>query len=242
MGRSSSSAVLNSKDKSKRDVSRASRSKPKSGRSSMIAKIALVLIVCILGYMCFTFFQVFYFARNDQVERDTKADAILVLGAAQYNGQPSKVLQERLDHALELFQRGVAPVIIVTGGNQPGDKTTEASASADYLIERGVDDSKILREVHGNSTYDSLLDTSAFAKDRNIKRVVIVTDGFHELRSNLIADDLGLDPISSPVKNSPIKGAAEYKNFVTESLRVSAGRIIGFRRVSRDSSIAGFVK
>ena len=193
-------------------------------------------------YLLITFIQVFSAARIDQVSKKTKVDAILVLGAAQYNGNPSTVLKARIEHALDLYNRGIAPYIIVTGGGQPGDKTTEASASADFFLKAGVPDENILREVKGSSTYDSLRDTAVFAKARGIKKVVIVTDGFHELRAKLIAEEVGLDAISSPAKNSPIKGKAEWKNFITETARISAGRIVGFRRVSRDSSIAGLVQ
>jgi vancomycin permeability regulator SanA len=193
-------------------------------------------------YLAFTFFQVYSAARTDDVKDDTRVDAIVVLGAAQYNGRPSAVLQARLDHALELYNRGIAPIIIVTGGNQQGDNSTEASASADYLLERGVADENILREVHGSSTFDSLRDTAAFAKERGIEEVVLVTDGFHELRSRLIAEEHGLKGVSSPAQDSPISGAQEWKNFMTETARVSAGRIIGFRRVSRDSTLVNFVR
>lgn len=208
----------------------------------MYKKYGLILVtVAILGYLLFTFAQVYFTARNDQVDKSTQADAIVVLGAAQYNGKPSAVLQARLDHTLKLYEKGVAPIVIVTGGNQAGDNTTEASASADYLLRKGIPDENILREVHGSSTYDSLRDTASFAKDRGITEVVLVTDGFHELRARLIAEEEGLTAITSPAPDSPISGAQEWKNFVSETGRVSLGRIIGFRRVSRDSTIVKYV-
>lgn len=218
-----------------------SKKKPAKKHNKLSIGI-LVVIFLIISYLSITFIQVYFSARTDSVNENTKVDAIVVLGAAQYNGTPSKVLQARLDHALDLFGKGVAPVIVVTGGSQPGDTTTEASASANYLLERGVKDEQILREVQGKSTYDSLRDTAAFAKENNIEKVVIVTDGYHEQRAKLIAAEVGLNAISSPAPNSPIKGQQEWENFFTETLRVSLGRIIGFRRVSRDSSLAGFVE
>lgn len=193
-------------------------------------------------YIAFTYFQVYNAARTNHVDKNTRADAILVLGAAQFNGTPSKVLQARLDHALELFNDGFAPKIIVTGGGQPGDSTTEASASANYLIGKGVEDSNILREVQGISTYDSIRDTSVIAKERGIEESIIVTDGFHALRSRLIAEEFGLKAITSPANQSPIQGSAERKYFWSETGRVSIGRIIGFRRVSKDSTILKLVK
>lgn len=219
------------------------KERAKSKKSlKIIGKFFLAVTLLVAIYLSFTFFQVYRTARNDGVTANTKVDAIVVLGAAQFDGTPSKVLKARLDHALDLYKAEVAPTIIVTGGNQPGDRTTEAATSANYLLERGVSDSKILREVQGISTYDSLRDTAAFAKDRGIKKIVIVTDGYHEKRSALIAKSFGMKVVTSPAKNSPIKGSDEWKNFFTETARVSAGRIIGFRRVSKDSTLAGLVK
>ena len=215
--------------------------KPKRKRRYKL-KLAVLIILLPLLYVAFTYFQVYNAARTDHVDQNTKADAILVLGAAQFNGTPSKVLQARLDHALELFNDGVSPKIIVTGGGQPGDSTTEASASANYLIKKGVKDSNILREVQGSSTYDSIRDASVFAKEQDIADVVIVTDGFHALRSRLIAESFGMKAITSPAKQSPIQGRAERKYFWSETGRVSVGRIIGFRRVSKDSTILKLVK
>lgn len=202
----------------------------------------MIFVLLISIYIVFTFAQVYFTARGDTTSKNTKADAILVLGAAQFNGTPSQVLKARLDHALELYKKTDVNFIVVTGGKQPGDVSTEASASANYLIERGVDDSHILREVNGSSTYDSLQDSAKFLKEKNLEKVILVTDGFHMLRSRLIAEEFGLKVITSPVKNSPIKGSSEWNNFFTETGRVSLGRVIGFRRVSRDSSLAHLVK
>ena len=111
--------------------------------------IALVAIFGFLAlYIGVTFVQVWMASRHDGA---TKSDAIVVLGAAQYDGRPSPVLTARLDHALELWQEGLAPLIVVTGGKQPGDRFTEATASANYLLERGVPDAQILREVQGTN-------------------------------------------------------------------------------------------
>lgn len=208
----------------------------------VVGRIVLTIMLIAFLYVSITFFQVYTYAREDGVDKNTDADAILVLGAAQYNGKPSGVLKARLDHALDLYKRNVAPLIIVTGGNQDGDNFTEASASANYLLERGVPDEKILREVNGVSTYDSLRDAAHFAKEQGIKKVVLVTDGFHTLRSSLIARNFGLSVVPSPTKTSPITGGSEWKHFISETGRVSLGRIIGFRRVSKDSALVNFVK
>lgn len=224
--------------------SRIDRPNP-TGRKGPLASIALMVMVFFLLvalYVVFTFAQVYFTARGDTTSKNTKADVILVLGAAQFNGTPSLVLKSRLDHALELYKKTDVKYIVVTGGKQPGDMSTEASASANYLIDRGVADDHILREVNGSSTYDSLQDSAKFLKEKDLKKVILVTDGFHMMRSKLIAEEFGLKVITSPAKNSPIKGSSEWQNFFTETGRISLGRIIGFRRVSRDSSLAHLVK
>lgn len=214
----------------------------RKGPFASITRIIMIFVLLVSIYIVFTFAQVYFTARGDTTSKNTKADVILVLGAAQFNGTPSQVLTARLDHALDLYKKADVKYIVVTGGKQPGDVSTEASASANYLIERGVDDSHILREVNGSSTYDSLQDSAKFLKEKGLKKVILVTDGFHMLRSRLIAEEFGLKVITSPVKNSPITGSSEWNNFFTETGRVSLGRIIGFRRVSRDSSLAHLVK
>ena len=199
------------------DIKRKSRfDKPERPKKTVRAKLANIIMIILLTisiYILFTFGQVYFTARNNTINKNTKADVILVLGAAQFNGMPSK-----------------------------GDQSTEASASANYLIKKGVDDSVILREVNGISTYDSLRDSAKFLKEKKLSKVILVTDGFHELRSKLIAQDFGLSVITAPVKDSPITGSTEWKNFFTETGRVSLGRVIGFRRVSRDSSLAHLIK
>jgi uncharacterized SAM-binding protein YcdF (DUF218 family) len=214
----------------------------KRGFISKATRLTGFIFLLLIIYILFTFSQVYFAARNDTISKNTKADVVLVLGAAQFNGKPSKVLQARLDYALELYRKTDVKYIVVTGGKLSGDISSEASASANYLLQNGVDDSKILREVNGSSTYDSLQDSAKFLKEKNLTKVILVTDGFHQLRSKLIAQEFGLTVITAPAKNSPIKGANEWKNFITETARVSLGRIIGFRRVSRDSSLAHLIK
>ena len=104
-------------------------------------------------YLSVTFVQVWRAARRDDAR---PSDAIVVLGAAQYDGRPSPVLAARLDHAIDLYDDGIAPVIVVTGGRQPGDRFTEATAAANYLHDHGVPDDAILRETTGRSSWESL--------------------------------------------------------------------------------------
>jgi len=190
-------------------------------------KLAAGLIAALVLYLGVTFAQVWRAARRDQAR---SADAIVVFGTAQYNGVPSPVLAARLDHAILLYQQRLAPFIVVTGGNQPGDRFTEASASANYLLRRGVPDEDVLREVSGTSSWQSLAATANFLGDRDITEVLLVSDPFHSLRIRAMASELGLDGHSSPTRTSPIRGATEARYMARETVAVAVGRVIGFRR------------
>ena len=192
-----------------------------------VLRLSIVVAGLLVAYILFTFGQVWLAARRDQARG---AQAIVVLGAAQYNGVPSDILRARLDHAFDLYRRDLAPVIVVTGGNQPGDRFTEATAAADYLLERGVPDDDILREVSGRSSWESLAAASAFLKERDIRRVLRVSDPFHSYRVAAIASELGLEPFTSPTRSSPIGGVSEVRHLLRETAAVALGRVIGYRR------------
>jgi uncharacterized SAM-binding protein YcdF (DUF218 family) len=200
----------------------------------LLIKIALALVAVVVVYVGVTFAQVWWAARHDQAR---PAQAIVVFGTAQYNGRPSPVLAARLDHAVDLYHRQLAPVIVVTGGNQPGDNFTEASASADYLLKRGVPDEDVLREVSGTTSWQSLAAAASFLGDRDIKDVLLVSDPFHSYRIRAMASELGLDGHSSPTRTSPIHGMTEARYMARETVAVAVGRIIGFRRQARIESV-----
>ena len=148
--------------------------------TGLIAVFALVAV-----YFAVTFFQVWHAARQDDAQR---AQAIIVLGAAQFNGRPSNVLQARLDHAVDLYRRGLAPLIVVTGGGQPGDRFTEAGASAHYLEEKGIPADAIELETTSTNSHDELEAAARFLHKQNIDDVVLVSDGFHAYRIAAIAE------------------------------------------------------
>lgn len=184
--------------------------------------------LCLLYYVV-TLMQV---VRAGRQTDPSPAEAIVVLGAAQYDGRPSPQLAARLDHALELYNDGVAPVVMVTGGNQPGDRFTEAEASANYLVDRGVPEAAIMHEDGGHTTYESLDAAADQLLDAGLDEVVLVTDPYHSLRSRLIADEVGLDAALSPTPTSVVTGWTSFRRELEEAGGVAVGRIIGFDRLS----------
>lgn len=189
----------------------------------------MVLVVVTVLYGVVTFGQVYRSSRTDGA---TTADAVIVLGAAQYNGRPSPVLQQRLDHALELYEADLAPTIVLTGGRQEGDRFTEATAGYNYLREQGVPDEALLKEVDGTSTWESLSASARFLIARDMTKVVLVTDGYHAMRVGSIADDLGLDAAVSPV-DGLLSRASELQHLARETIAVGLGRVIGYDRLFR---------
>ena len=134
----------------------------------------------------------------------TGADAIAVLGAAQYNGRPSPVFRARLDHAATLYQRGLAPTVLVTGGVGAGDTLNEANVGRSYLVRLGIPDEAVIPLAGGHDTFSSIDQVRRWFDGRNSRRVLLVSDGFHMLRLQIIARRLGLTPYTSPAAGSPI--------------------------------------
>lgn len=143
---------------------------------------------------------VFYESRQTELE---PSDAVVVLGASQFNGRPSPVLANRLDRAQSLYSSKVATRIITVGGNQPGDKYTEAAAGKAYLVERGVSAEAVIAVPYGSDTFNSLRAVSRQAAKRGINRVTIVSDPAHVARAKLIAGHFGLDAAVAPTEQGP---------------------------------------
>ena len=200
----------------------------------LLVKVAGTVVAAAVLYLGVTLTQVWWAARHDGAR---PAEAIVVFGTAQYDGVPSPVLAARLDHAVDLYRKRLAPVIVVTGGNQPGDNFTEATASANYLIRRGVPDEDVLREVSGRSSWQSLAATAAFLAEREISEVLLVSDPFHSRRTRAMASELGPEAHSSPTRTSPIRGMSEARYMARETMAVAVGRVIGFRRQANIESV-----
>jgi len=159
---------------------------------------AVLFVVLVVGGTAFRVWQV---ARVDDRSR---ADVIVVLGAAQYNGKPTPIFQARLDKARQLYDQGVAKVIVTTGGNKTGDRYTEGSAGAGYLVEKGVPAADTLAVGEGTDTLGSMRAVASAVLARGWRTAVLVSDPWHSLRARTMADDVGLDAWTSPVHSGPI--------------------------------------
>jgi uncharacterized SAM-binding protein YcdF (DUF218 family) len=139
-----------------------------------------------------------------RVDQRQPVDMILVLGAAQYDGRPSPVLEARLRHALTLYQEGVAPRIVTVGGSAPGDQYSEAQAGEMWLTGHGVPARSVLAVDEGRDTLESFEAVGGVARSRGWESAVVVSDPWHSLRSRTMADDVGLDATTSPTKSGPV--------------------------------------
>jgi uncharacterized SAM-binding protein YcdF (DUF218 family) len=207
----------------------------------VILKWGLRGLLAVIGigavYLLITAVQVWHASRLDQAR---PVQAIVVLGAAQYNGVPSPDLKARLDHAFDLWADKLSDVIVVTGGKEPGDVFTEATAGANYLAAKGVPQSDILREVQGRNSWQSLESTAGFLEARGRYTVLLVSDPYHDERIALMSRELGLKPYVSPTRTSPLGTRTKLYNYAKETGEVAIGRIIGFRRlVDIDSRLFG---
>jgi len=197
-------------------------------RISIPVRVVLSLLLAAFVYYGVTLIQVYATGRSDQARA---VDAIVVMGAAQYDGRPSPQLAARLDHVVTLYNDGLAPLVVVTGGKQPADRFTESEASRNYLVERGVPTDAILMESEGRSTYESMEGVARLLAARGLSRVLVVTDPFHSLRSRMIAEDVGMRAYVSPTPTSVVSGAREVRRHFLEAAGVALGRVIGFDRL-----------
>lgn len=159
-------------------------------RKKIIWSLAVVLVL-LVAYPTWIAYRVWDQANEDEVH---SADAIVVLGAAQYDGEPSPILKARLDHAAYLYNEDVSKTIIVTGGKAEGDRFSEAEAGERYLVQQlGVDPERILSETEGTTTFESLRSVWDLAQPLDITSVLLVSDPMHSERIKMIAKDLGFE-------------------------------------------------
>ena len=187
-----------------------------------------LLVTVIVVYFAVTAVQVWLTSRRYDPH---PAGAIVVMGAAQYDGVPSPDLQARLDQARLLWGQRYATDIMVTGWKQPGDQFTEAQASARYLELHGVPASDIF-QAGGNDSWENLSEAAPILLAHHDKVVLMVTDPFHEARSLAIASSVGLQASPTPTRTSPIRGLSTLPYFAKETVGVGLGRIIGYDHLS----------
>jgi uncharacterized SAM-binding protein YcdF (DUF218 family) len=200
-----------------------------------LLKIALAVVVVVVAYVAVTAVQVWLTGRRYEPHA---AGAIVVMGAAQYDGAPSPDLTSRLHQAELLWREHYASEVMVTGAKEPGDKFTEAEASARYLRAGGIPAGDIL-QAGGNDSWENLADAAPMLLARGDQTVLVVTDPFHEARSLAIASSVGLRPYPTPTDSSPIKGIATVPYYAKETAGVALGRIIGFQNLGRVHSSLG---
>ena len=153
--------------------------------------------------------------RQAQQDEARPAGAIVILGAAEYNGAPSPVFKARLDHALELDDRDLAPLIITTGGSGGDPRFTEGGVARDYLIQQGVAEPKILSETRSETTYDSVRAVAQILHQRQANTCIVVSDGFHLFRIKLMFRALKISAYGSPAPDSPIEGDPTLRTLYT---------------------------
>ena len=212
---------------------------------SWVAVATALLLVYLLGTLWFVY-------RTGDTDQARPVDAIVVMGAAQYDGRPSPQLAARLDHVVELWRRDLADIVVTTGGNRPGDRFTEAQASADYLVAHGVPRDAIV-EVGGSTSYGSLVAARDAVVGLGRRSVLLVSDPYHSLRIRLVAQELGLIvPMTEWAVNEACSQLAQWQRAGIGFIKAAGGhgggadadaaRARGFDRpVAQGGILNGFV-
>lgn len=200
-------------------MNRAAKAKQKAKHAVKIVRRMLTVVVVVLfALWVISATAVLIWASRDEAR---PAQAIVVLGAAQYAGKPSPVLRARLDHALDLWNHHLAGLLILTGGTGAGDTTSEAAVGRTYARKHGVPDSAILVENEGRTTSESMRAVAGMLEVRGLQTALLVSDPFHMLRLRILARRFGFTPYTSPTQTSPISPnrEARWKYIFSESLK-----------------------
>jgi uncharacterized SAM-binding protein YcdF (DUF218 family) len=193
---------------------------------SLIGRVIVALVVAMLLLLGATALAIWWTARQDARPR---SDAIVVLGTAQYNGVPSAIFQARLEHARALYAQGIAPVVVTVGGKQAGDRFTEGEAGRDYLAQAGVPTTSLLAVPHGVDTLESMQDVAAVFRQHGWKTAVLVTDPWHVMRAEKMADDSGMQAAGSPTRQGPAvqTRSTQFRYIVRETAAYLVYRMTG---------------
>ena len=198
---------------------------------SLGRRLALSAMIAFIAIWVVSLALVLVWQRKDTQK---SANAIVVLGAAQWDGKPSPVLKARVDHAVGLWRRGLAPILVMTGGSGPGDTTTEAAVERRYAISLGIPAEAIKVEPHSRNTAESLRNVASMMGP-DAREVILVSDPFHMLRLSILANRFGLKPHSSPTKTSPISAnkAQAWEYTLKESVKVPVTFFFEFNATPR---------
>jgi uncharacterized SAM-binding protein YcdF (DUF218 family) len=192
-----------------------------------LRSLVVVLVLAVVVYPLWLAFRVWAQSHNDE---NRTADAIVVLGAAQYDGRPSPVFRARLNHGSYLYNEGFSGTIVVTGGKQAGDRFTEAEAGTRYLVAHGIPASDILRENRGTTTLESLRRVKRLAEEHAIESVLLVSDPLHSERIKRVATDLGFEgAYTSPASYVELNRsrATKVRELVHEVASLLAWEVLG---------------
>jgi uncharacterized SAM-binding protein YcdF (DUF218 family) len=196
----------------------------KKRRSALRLCIALLLVLVVAAgaWSCWVYSQIVYFAGMDQA---TPSDAIVVFGAAEWDGRPSPVFRARLNHALMLYQHGVAPLVITLGGDG-GDQYSEGGVGRSYLEAHGVPETAIIAETESRNTAESARRVAVIARANNLRRLVIVSDGTHLFRIHAICAADGLNVFTSPRQQAVIADRPrDFERYAHEILAYTLWRL-----------------
>ncbi|HEX2093919.1 MAG TPA: YdcF family protein [Longimicrobiaceae bacterium] len=184
---------------------------------------AILVVLLVVGWAV-ELAAIYLYGQLDQAE---PSGAIVVLGAAQYDGRPSPVLRARLEHAIALHRRGIADTLIMTGGTGAGDTVSEAMVGKRFAVRAGIPESVILVEEEGLTSLQSMQRVARIMQRHGLRSAVLVSDPFHMLRLRLLAIRVGIRARSSPTRSSPISRnpAEERRHILRESLSLPFGLV-----------------
>jgi uncharacterized SAM-binding protein YcdF (DUF218 family) len=196
-------------------------------RHPILSAISFVALLAI-GFVAGCAIVVWQAAHHDDASEIDRLDAIVVLGAAQYDGEPSPVFAGRLDHAALLFSQERADRVLVLGGSQPGDRFSEAEAGAGYLETHGVPEGSIVEVPTGHTTFESLRAAARVMREDGLDSAFLVSDPWHNARVERMADDLGIDGHASATWHSAaVSKETRLEGYVRETFAYLYYRVFG---------------
>jgi uncharacterized SAM-binding protein YcdF (DUF218 family) len=193
---------------------------------NLVSRVVAAAVLAAVLLIASTALAIWWTARQDS---RPASEAIVVLGSAQYNGVPSSIFEARLEHAIALYEAGVAPVIVTVGGKADGDQFAEAEAGRDYLAGAGIPDDALLAVPEGMDTLESIRAVSASFTEQGWSRAVLVSDPWHAMRAERMAEDAGLDAESSPTRQGPAvqTRATQFRYILRETAAYLLYRVTG---------------